>query len=374
MTISIAKSIALASLASSNIEVSRATSAEVAIPIYFDGSGANIFMQKDGLVAFTSLDPDHSDRKNYASRRKTRFSFISESEVSTRVESVVYRLPLVPKAPLVAQVGAIASIRNPIDATKGKLVLGSMQESFESSCEPGSILSRNVPAGDYGRSIPVQIVDEVYYIDSFPFARADTGRLSDTNVVATMPLWMTKPIFVRMQELGATGSLLGFPGKETPMHIRRNFPGYSWTVFQLPVMENCSVGIIEKLPPIRVQFNDDASSFVEIEARDYVQFDAERNTCKVLVKHDFEGNVKLNIWRLPTLNMRVSQDGLQQVCRASSSEYSLAPGSGLLRLDYDSDVPQQSVAGEGVSVSAGPGISSTTTVLPSEEENTTLLA
>ena len=47
MTISIAKSIALASLASSNIEVSRATSAEVAIPVYFDGSGANIFMQKE---------------------------------------------------------------------------------------------------------------------------------------------------------------------------------------------------------------------------------------------------------------------------------------------------------------------------------------
>jgi hypothetical protein len=420
MTISIAKSFALASLTASNIQVSLATSAgvktsvnpEIEVPLSFDASGAYVDVRVnhgDITKMKVASNPFHGV---YAlGLEKETISFTEESSGRDLLDvhdnlvlksleyspSLPWLLVYSAKSAIVQKVGAVSIIRNQVSPNMGKLVLRSSQESFEASCVPGSISTRREK--DHG-SHPVSITlkNKDYPKDKEPTLSFKMTVKNDFNYavgdqIADMPEWVIKSIFLKLEEYGAMASQTTPPPPPRREGVRRlilpvspdfgpnplanvRTQTFSWAHYhilhQLPEMLNCDAAIVAQLPRIQLQFRD-SSGFLEMGPEEYIRIDAEARSCRVLLRHSLEP--ELNIWRIPSLNMRITKNGIEHFCRAvSSGPAVLAAGAGHAIAESPTYSSVESLAGEGVSVAAGPGCPSTTTVLPSEEENTTLLA
>lgn len=335
MTIAIAKSFALALFVSTNI---RATSVvDVEIPLRFDVQGGAIPVRIDNHASVTEMVLDSDDLLFWDdhSSEQVRLSLVSTGpdgidilEARNKLENYrgQPRLSIHYTSTVVQKFGAVAIIKDPIDARKGKFVLGSRPESFAQSCTPGSIIGFRGKRGFHRIHLEIEnqrFDSEVFVIDTEYY-----------DAIALMPPWIVRPILSRIIELGAIGSLDGI-SQTRPREITWTLQDPPPIPYHIPVLQNCNSSIIEQLAPIRMISPRNPSSSLEIHPREFIRVDNETQTCALLVKPS-KWNSGVNIWRIPSINMRRDKDGPEQICRVN-----------VFRDD--------AVAGEGISVSAGPG-------------------
>ena len=291
----------------------------------------------------------------------------------TSATYVETHLGLHPESALLKGSGSVALIRASGDRLnrEGKLVIGSSLPSFLATCVPGTYMQLN----HRENNASVRFGDDI----------ARPGKLDFHHSVGN-------DIFAGISQ----ESLDGIKRALTRLGA---IP--SWEIYQHRNFLRCPEALVHSLPPLEVDVVHVGK--ISFDPVDYLTFDG-NGGCRILVDTYWGNGFTLEPLRLNGFNLRITRNKTFEICRSgeplsgessisdgpllpavvpgalSSSKPSTAGRKLAIPVDFDAEAiklmrtDESANTGEGVSVSAGPGVSSTTTVVPSEEENTTLLA
>ena len=289
-----------------------------------------------------------------------------------------------PWSNLLHRTGSVALIRSSRDGNDGTLVLESDTSSFAATCIPNSLMRLNFSAP--GREWNNR-----------------TGHVRTGDVSTQISGLNIRETFVK-QGFEYRKSVLGYIPSENLHHIRSILEDAGAIAHGLKAFSNCTDTFLDSLPVIEIV--EDYFGMLSLHPKQYMEFRSDGICAPML--HDSGRMYRaihqfafINPLMLRGVNMRTSVKSFWEICEpnfapvaateAGISHAPLVPGVAArpLRQGRKRPIPEDvegvenklmrtdesANTGEGVSVSAGPGVASTaTTTLPSQEERTTLLA
>ena len=182
------------------------------------------------------------------------------------------------------QMGPIAIIKNPIDSTAGDLVLRSTIEEFEASCLNDSIVY--LQNAETVRTRIYAGEDEDLWVGDSPYFTLD-----DTQILS-----IPETAFRRYVE-----KIVGLGAVEAP-------PSDSGSTV---LINNCTIGLVAQLPPIRVHFEQTGNPYIEFASEDLILVNQATRTCRLVLGVSDANEVALNPSRVPFMNVRIGgKDGL----------------------------------------------------------------